>query len=301
MSPTLLVGTDGGLVALSEGGTRTVLGDPVSAIAAGDGALWAIANGSRILRSEDGESWEAVAALEQHDPTCLLPADGGLLVGSSEAHLYRLSDSAPEQVDGFERIEGRDQWYTPWGGPPATRSLSRDASGALYANVHVGGIPKSEDGGGSWTPTLEVRADAHEVRAVPERPGRVLSATAMGLAESRDGGETWAFRAEGLRSSYSRAVAVLGETLFLTASDGPWGGHAAVYRRPLDSEEPLERCREGLPEWFEDNIDSGCLDAAAEGVAFGTAAGEVYASTDGGASWAAVATGLGPVSCLLAH
>jgi hypothetical protein len=231
-------------------------------------------------------------------PACSRPRKR-VLVGSTEAHLFRLRDGALEPVDSFERVAGREGWYTPWGGPPATRSLSRDESGAIYANVHVGGIPMSEDGGESWHPTLEVRADAHEVRAVPGRPGLVLAAAAIGLGESRDGGASWRFQTDGLAGHYSRAVAVLGEALFLTASDGPRGGRAAIYRRGLDSEDPFERCGEGLPEWFDANIDTGCLGAAAGTVAFGTAEGEIYASTDAGASWGAVATGLAPVRCLL--
>jgi hypothetical protein len=299
VSQALLAGTDDGLLEVREGAPRPLLEGPVLALAPEDDALWAIMGGSRIMRSPDGESWEPAAELEQYEATCLLPTEEGVLVGSKEAHLFRLRDGALEPVDSFERVAGREGWYTPWGGPPATRSLSRDESGAIYANVHVGGIPKSEDGGESWHPTLEVRADAHEVRAVPRRPGLVLAAAAIGLGESRDGGASWRFQTDGLAGHYSRAVAVLGEALFLTASDGPRGGRAAIYRRGLDSEDPFERCGEGLPEWFDANIDTGCLGAAAGTVAFGTAEGEIYASTDAGASWGAVATGLAPVRCLL--
>jgi hypothetical protein len=297
----LLAGTDDGLLLLRGGDPRRQLEGSVAALASEDGALWTIAGGSRILRSENGEDWQPAAELHDQRATCLLPAEGGVLVGSTEAHLFRLRGGSLEPVDSFERVEGREGWYTPWGGPPATRSLSRDDSGAIYANVHVGGIPKSEDGGASWRPTLEVDADAHEVRAVPGQSGQVLAATAIGLGESRDGGGSWRFQDDGLEGHYSRAVAVHGETLFLTASNGPRGERAAIYRRPLESDEPFERCREGLPEWFDANIDSGCLDAAAGTVAFGTAEGEIYASSDAGASWAVVAGKLPPVRCLLAH
>ena len=54
-----------------------------------------------------------------------------------------------------------------------------------------------------------------------------------------------------------------------------------------EERELFERCRDGLPAWFDDNIDSSCLDAPPDGsvAAFGTSDGRVFASTDMGASW----------------
>ena len=95
-------------------------------------------------------------------------------------------------------------------------------------------------------------------------------------------------------------VALSGETLLVSASDGPRGGRSAVYRGALRGG-AFERCRSGLPEWFDDNIDSLCLDALpdAGAAAFGTEDGRVFASTDEGVAWTEVATGLGPVGCVL--
>ena len=42
----------------------------------------------------------------------------------------------------------------------------------------------------------------------------------------------------------------------MTASTGPFTEHGAVYGRPLDATGPFERCHAGLPDWFEDNIDT---------------------------------------------
>lgn len=68
-----------------------------------------------------------------------------------------------------------------------------------------------------------------------------------------------------------------GETVLLSVSSGPRGGHAAVYRAALGPNLHLDKCTDGLPEWFEENIDSGWLVAAGSVVAFGTGAGEVFA------------------------
>ena len=55
------------------------------------------------------------------------------------------------------------------------------------------------------------------------------------------------------------------------------------------------RCRSGLPEWFDENIDTDCLDALNDGsyAAFGTADGRVYGSDDGGLRWLELITGRG--------
>lgn len=43
----------------------------------------------------------------------------------------------------------------------------------------------------------------------------------------------------------------------------------------------------GLAEWFDDNIDTYCLDALNDGsyAAFGTGDGPIYGSDDGGLTW----------------
>jgi hypothetical protein len=61
----------------------------------------------------------------------------------------------------------------------------------------------------------------------------------------------------------------------VSASDGPRGGHAG-----------------GYPEWFDDNIDTYCLDALNDGsfAAFGTTDGRLHASDDRGETWTHLAT-----------
>jgi photosystem II stability/assembly factor-like uncharacterized protein len=128
-----------------------------------------------------------------------------------------------------------------------------------------------------------------------EAAGLVLAATARGLAVSADGGESWTFRQEGLHAPYCRAVAVGEDTVLVSASAGPRGERAAVYRQPLGGGTPLERCREGLPEWFAGNIDTFCLAAAGRTAALATAEGDVFASEDGGRSWDVLAKGVGRI------
>jgi hypothetical protein len=83
--------------------------------------------------------------------------------------------------------------------------------------------------------------------------------------------------------------------VLISASSGHHGRRATVYRRPLDGSAPFERCRSGLPEWFSDNVDTGCLAARGRTVVIGTEDGSVFLSEDGGERWDEIAKGLAPV------
>jgi hypothetical protein len=225
---------------------------------------------------------------------CICPSSSGLLIGTSEAHLQRLAAGELEPVEGFDAAEGRDDWYTPWGGPPDVRSMSRAGDGSIYANVHVGGIVRSWDEGDSWEPTIDIDADIHQVLAPEGLDGLVVAACAMGLVGSDDGGGSWTFETDGLHAPYSRAVAVGNGMLYLSASLGPRGGRAAVYRIPIAGGS-FEKCSEGLPEWFSSNIDTFSLASSGSEVAFGTDDGSLFVSGDSGSTWEAWATDLPPV------
>jgi len=156
----------------------------------------------------------------------------------------------------------------------------------------VGGIPRSVDAGASWAPTIDIEADVHQVVAHPTQPDVVLAAGAVGLAVSVDGGSSWRIERDGLHATYARAVAVAGDRVLVSVSNGPRGGRGAVYRGGLEPGATFERCTEGLPEWFDGNIDSGWLDARGSEVAFGTGDGEVFVSQDAGERWTRAATDL---------
>jgi hypothetical protein len=293
----VLAGTDDGLRAVGGAGTE-LPGRRVTALAPDRGTIWALLEGEALARRSESGEWSEVALVSGGEAGCVLPTPAGLLVGASRARLFRLAGDALEPVESFDRVPGRDGWYTPWGGPPAVRSVSHDGA-RTYVNVHVGGIPASSDAGRVWEPTLDVDADAHQVLALAERPGTVLAATARGLAVSEDEGASWRFETDGLAATYCRAVAVAGENCLLTASRGPRGGNSAVYRRGIANSGPFQRCQEGLPEWFDANIDTHCLAAAGEACAFGTRDGAVYGSRDGGAAWELLEEGLPPVRSVL--
>lgn len=297
MQQKVLVGTDDGLHELGNGGDVRVAGHEVGALAGDEKGWWAILDGREVWRSAGDNMWARAAAVESLRANCLLKTEAGLFVGTSEAHMYMLRGDALEPLLPFDEADGRESWYTPWGGPPDVRTMSSDPSGTIYANVHVGGVVRSTDGGESWEPTMDIHADVHQV-LFDTGSGKVFAASARGLAVSDDGGESWRFDTDGLHAGYCRAVAVAKDTVLVTASTGPSTNRAALYRRPLGSDGPFRRCQEGLPEWFSSNIDTMCLAASGSFVAFGTSEGTVFASSDKGESWTLAAEGLPSVRCV---
>lgn len=299
---TVLVGTEDGLYRLDGGSLAELSGHPVTALTHDDGSTLALVDRRQVWRVAEAH---AELVVESPSPelrlTCLASTAEGVLTGTTEARLFRLTDDQLQAVESFDDAPGRRAWHTPWGGPPDVRSIAVDDSGAYYVNVHVGGILRSADAGESWEPTIDLNADVHEVTTVPKATGRVFAATARGLAETRDAGETWEFGVKGLHASYCRAVAISEDNVLVSSSVGPSGGYAALYRRPLSvgADEAFQRCSNGLPTWQPGNIDTGTVAAASSTVAFGTALGDVYLSEDAGTSWSRVASHLPPVRAVL--
>ena len=297
----VLAGTAAGLVDVAAGAVVDLAGSDVSAVQDG----WALVDRRRVVRlataTGAGGTTDAAPAPAWASLTCVAAAPddptGAALAGTAGAHLLRVA-GAWEQVEAFEKADGRPDWYTPWGGPPDVRSMSTAPDGAVLVNVHVGGILRSADGGASWAPTIEIDADVHEVLALDG--GRAVAACAEGLATSEDGGATWSLRDAGLHATYARSVTVAGGTVLVGVSTGPDGGGAAVYRRPLAGNTPLERCRDGLPDDLGGNVDTFRLAGAADGTAaFATADGRVFVSADEGGTWAQAGERLAAVRCLV--
>jgi hypothetical protein len=171
----LMVGTSAGILELPDGSATT---DPsfgpraVTALEVRDGRAWAVADGRSIARREPDGTWSDVARSDAFDLACLTPTSHGVFAGTEEAHLLRLvgDDGTLAPVEAFGTVDGRETWFTPWGGPPAVRSIAEDLAGRLHANVHVGGIPRSVDAGASWEPTIDIDADVHQVVATRPNP-----------------------------------------------------------------------------------------------------------------------------------
>jgi hypothetical protein len=289
-----VVGTDHGLIG-SDGETWLV--DREITALAWDGGGWlALVDGHEVARAH-GDEVDLLGSVREETGRCILPVADGALVGTANARLALVRDGEAAMLDGFDAAEGRDAWYTPWGGPPDTRSLTRSADGLVFANVHVGGILRASQPDGTWEPTIDIDADVHQVLADPVDPAHVVAATARGLAESTDAGTSWRSVTDGLHAPYARAVALDGGRLFLSASTGPRGGRAAVYRRDAGTD-AFSRCDGSLPEWFPGNVDSHCLSAGGGTAMFATEEGQIFLSEGGGDTWRSVLDGSARITCV---
>jgi hypothetical protein len=237
---------------------------------------------------------EVVATLpEGSKGLCLQPTPETVWVGADGARLFAIEDGEVKEDEFIAQAPGRETWYTPWGGPPAVRSLALDADRTLYVNVHVGGLLRYDDTG--LVPTVDIHSDVHQVTAHPTTKGAVFAATGVGLAQSHNGHD-FEFRTEGLHATYCRAVTVIEDTLVLSASTGPGTHQARIYHGDL-FEGPLHPTTEGLPEWFDYNIDTHCLGVRSDSV-YVALGDTVWASVDLGKSWVVAVSGLPTVTCI---
>ena len=278
----LLVGTTDGLRDLDSGETF-VDGMAVTALAPGGADGWyALLDGHFVVRlDEDRADPVPVGDLPEPDGQSLavLP-HGSVVVGRAGAHLSTFGlHGEPRAISAFEALPGREGWENPASRTPDTRTMAVGPT-RWWVNVHVGGVWWSEDAGESWHAAVEPEADVHEVRAGTD--GRVAVAAAVGFGWSTDDGGSWSWATAGLHGHYLRAVALDEDTVFVSASDGPFTKQAAVYRARIGSN--FVRCDADLPGWFDGNIDSGHLDARGGRVALGFG-DHVYVSEDRGQTW----------------
>jgi hypothetical protein len=274
----------------------------------GHGGALAIVDGRSLRRRAPDGVWSTVATTA-FDLACCVAVGDVIYIGTDDARVLRVdANGALEQLRGFDTVAGRDTWYAGSAvingqrvGPPlGIRSITATPDGAvLLANVHVGGIPRSTDGGATWQPTIDVDSDVHEVRAHPTRPGVVMAAAAIGLCTSRDGGLTWDVEQEGLHASYCSAVAFAGDDVLVSASVDHFATQAAIYRRPVAGYGPLMAIAGGLPKWIDGIADTSCIATHGSTVAIADRNGNLYLSADTGRSWSRQAYGLPSASSVL--
>jgi hypothetical protein len=291
----LVTTTDGYFIFTSSGKQlRSLEGHRVECFTPGpDGTFLAVIDRHEVWsHGTDGE-WTPRAKSEA-TLTSVVAAGDAVFAGTHDAHVLRLTDSgAFAPCAGFDTVAGRDEWHSPFG-PVAVRSMTATADGALLVNVHVGGIPRSVDGGATWTPTIEVDDDVHQVLAHASRPELVVAAASAGLCRSHDGGATWTSSTDGLHMTYARGIAFVGDDVVLTVSDGPRASTAEVYRAPVDGG-PATLVEGGLGE-LHGNVDTRCIASDGTVAALADGNGDVWRSATGFEGFTRIADGLDGVT-----
>jgi hypothetical protein len=310
--PTILVATwSEGLFAItSDERTQEIANQPVRGLARdGRGGALAIVGGNSLRRRTPSGEWRTVATSE-FDLSCCMTVRETIYVGTDDARMLRLSDESGvlDPIDGFDNVAGRDAWFAGSAivngrrvGPPlGIRSVAGNSNGSiLFANVHVGGIPRSMDGARSWHPTIDINSDVHEVCTHPADPEIVVAAAAVGLCISRDSGATWTIEREALHAPHCSAVAISGDDILFSAASSPFVAEGRIYRRPLGVDGILTAVEGGMPAWTEGIVDTGCIAANGSSVAIADRAGNLYISDDFGRAWSSRRTGLPTPSSVL--
>lgn len=257
------------------------------------GGMLAIVDSHILSRRAADGVWSEIMKSE-HPLSCCATFGNIIFIGTDDANILRLdADNVAQRLAGFDDVEGRDTWYAGaavingqlMGPPLGLRSMTATCDGTLLVNVHVGGIPRSTDGGRTWQPTLDIDCDAHEVCAHPIHREIVAAASAVGLCLSRDGGITWEIEKRGLHALHCSGVAFGRTQIFVSASVDPFSPQGAVYRRPIDSDGPLQPLDGGMPAWTAGITDTHCIATRDAMVAIIDREGNIYLSQDDGLTW----------------
>lgn len=271
------------LILEQAGMVRVAQGTSLDVVAAVDGLI-------TVLREAGQES--VATGLDEPIESLLIRSESPLelLIGTEGAHLFELIDSGIRRVESFDRLDCRGGWFTPWGGPPAIRSMAATADGTVYADIHVGSIMKSADWGRTWQPvTPTLNQDVHHVATCIAAPDRVYANTAKAVFVSHDRGRTWRDCGKGLGSRYGRCIAVGPDNpdlILASVSDGPhgddvhgqlfWSGDCGTSWRQVEGE---------FPRSTRQNINTYHVAMLRGGRAYAAVGADLYHSADSGQHW----------------
>jgi photosystem II stability/assembly factor-like uncharacterized protein len=244
-----------------------------------------------LLDADEGRSL-ATGIKDRIDSLCMVnekPLD--LLIGTTPPYIYRIDEEGPaKRIKTFDDLDVRKQWYTPWGGPAAVRSMASTKDGWVYADIHVGSIMRSPDNGETWEPvTPTLHEDVHEVTNTPASDRRVYANTYLSVYISDNYGDSWNHRTDSLNNRYGRGIAVNPEdpdTILCGVSDGPSGVNVngQLYYTE-DTGVNWTHVTKGFPESTKKNIDTFHIAYANMDIAWATNEESLFMSRDRGKTW----------------
>ena len=265
--------------------------DAMVSLSNGQAVLSTLSDGTLLLLSGDNEK-RIPTGIEDPIASLLVVREDPLtlLIGTDEgAYVYRLvgEEGPAERVVAFDELECRKDWYTPWGGPPAVRTLAKTQDGFCYADIHVGSIMRSPDEGISWEPvTPDLNKDVHQVTTCPVDDHQVYASTANGVYISPDRGNSWEHRPQGLPRRYGTGIAVHPtepDLLIATVQNGPRGGGAWLCRSESGGAMWTE-LNDQLPESI-DRIRTGYIAFTSDGTAWAVIGKTLYIGQDRATDW----------------
>ena len=239
--------------------------------------------------------------------------------GVEDAALFRSTDGGEswQELAGLRGHGTGPQWQPGAGGMGLHTILIDPANPKrMYIAISAAGAFRTDDGGLTWKPinkglksdfmpdpTAEIGHCVHHVAMHPSRPGVLFMQKHWDVMRSDDAGDNWREVSGNLPTDFGFAIDVHAhepETLYVVPikSDSehfPLDGKLRVYRSRSGGNE-WEPLAKGLPEkdcYVNVLRDAMAVDTLDDcGVYFGTTGGQVYASSDSGDSWTAIAQNL---------
>jgi len=235
--------------------------------------------------------------------------------GVEDAALFKSVDAGKtwKELSGLRGHETGVKWQ-PGAGGMCLHTILLDPGNPdrIFVAISAAGAFRTDDGGETWlpinkglvsefmpNPTGEVGHCVHRIAMHPARPNVLFMQKHWDVMRSDDTGGTWQEVSGNLPSDFGFPIDIHAhepETVYVVPikSDSehyPPDGKLRVYRSRTGGNE-WEALTNGLPQrdcYVNVLRDAMCVDTLDEcGVYFGTTGGQVYASPNGGDSWAPI-------------
>ena len=303
---------DARLAGLAGKGTvRSVIADHRRA-----GRYFATASEAGIWRSDDGgEHWHEInQGIYHRQGFCLAqhPSTGELYYGCEPAAVFKSVDDGDNWslCRGLQTLRERIDWTFP--GPPYVPhvkhlALYENDPAIVYGAVEEGWLIRSTDGGETWQNLKQgTEFDAHTVTVMPGDPAVILQTSGKGAYRSEDGGDTFCDANAGIDHRYLAHLVVhpdRSNTLYTAGAAVPpphWRrpeGPGAGFYRSDDQGRSWQRLTGGLPPELEAAAPRATAGDPNDPDVFyaGLTDGRVWATQDGGDSFAMAFEGLPPI------
>ncbi len=242
-----------------------------------------------------------------------------VFAGVEDAALFHSKDGGKSWQERPALRQAKGELWQPGAGGMCLHTILLDPNdeNRIYVAISAAGVFRSDDGGGSWKPitkglktayelpdkSFEVGHCVHSIAMHPSRPSVLFMQKHWDVNRSDDAGENWYEVSGNLPSDFGFPIEVHAhepETIYVVPikSDSehyPPEGKLRVYRSKSGGNE-WEALTKGLPQShcyvnvLRDAMAVDSLDSC--GIYFGTTGGEVYASSDSGDNWTAIARDL---------
>jgi hypothetical protein len=296
--------------------------------------IWVAASGNgttAVYRSPDrAVSWEMAGPpfeVDQvwHVEPGHMSQPGRVYAGVKPAGLFVSDDFGVtwNPVTGLNEHPSSCEWWEGGAGKMVHTILTDHGDpNDLTVAISVAGVLHSSDGGMTWEPRNEgtigmasmyaemfdavvqhpgVHRCVHKVVRHPQKPSVLYQQNHDGVYRTDDRGQTWVDICDGIPDRFGFAIGITWDgSVYVVPQDMNevrYSGQLTVFRM-REGETTWDALTHGLPEvekltlYREGLATDACTPG---GVYFGTSAGDLFHTIDGGESWSALATGLPPV------